>query len=135
VEILRQVHQSLKNRGKMYFSVPAFQFLWSQVDADAGHFRRYTKKSMSRALEQAGFQVEFATYIFSILPIPIFFFRSVPSLLGSQKKHAEIAVAKKKEHTQKSGVLNVIWDWELRRLKHRQPIKFGGTLLIVAVKK
>ncbi|MEX2596290.1 MAG: class I SAM-dependent methyltransferase [Salibacteraceae bacterium] len=132
--MLREIHASLKENGRLYLSVPAFDWLWSQVDEDAGHFRRYTKTSMKDVLERAGFELEFSTYIFSVLPLPIFLFRSIPSKLGSKKQHTEIAETKKKEHTKKAGILDKIWRWELNELKKGSRIGFGGTLLIVARK-
>jgi len=52
--------------------------LWSNEDVHAGHYRRYTK-SMSNILKEAGFRIEFSSYIFSILPFPIFLLRSILS--------------------------------------------------------
>ena len=68
--------------GRLYVSVPAYPWLWSSEDRIAGHFRRYTRGSLTRVLGAAGFRVEYTSYLFSALPLPIFLSRTVPSRLG-----------------------------------------------------
>ena len=132
--ILKTIHKTLEPDGMVYFSVPAYQWLWSHVDEDAGHYRRYTKKSMTKLLADNGFTVVYSTYIFSVLPVPIFLFRSLPSIFRKRQKHHEIASTKKEEHNKKSSLLEKLWHWEISILKKKKSIGFGGTLLIAAKK-
>jgi 2-polyprenyl-3-methyl-5-hydroxy-6-metoxy-1,4-benzoquinol methylase len=44
--------------GKLVLIVPAFEWLYGSMDASIGHFRRYTKASLSAKLAQAGFAVQ-----------------------------------------------------------------------------
>ena len=74
---------------------------------------------------------------FSVLPIPIFLFRSIPYRLGlnnASKKHT----IHKKEHSKKKGLITnsirKIWNWELNNVKNKKVIGFGGSCLIVAKK-
>lgn len=69
----------------LYATVPAFNFLWSREDVDAGHVRRYTLDGISEVLGRAGLDVVFASYIFRALPLPIFLMRSIPYRLGMGK--------------------------------------------------
>jgi hypothetical protein len=131
---LKALHQDMKINGKLYLPVPAYSLLWSQVDKDAGHYRRYTRRTMTKLLKNCGFNVNYSTYIFSVLPIPIFLFRTIPSLFGSKKNHSEIASTKKSEHTRKSSILSTIWSFELSKLSAGSKIPFGGTLLVTATK-
>jgi hypothetical protein len=43
--------------------VPAFQSLYGPIDERLGHFRRYTKKSLTRVAERAGFRPAVLRYM------------------------------------------------------------------------
>lgn len=63
--------RSLLNPGGMLFvTVPARAELWSVYDTISGHKRRYTKASLTRALEKSGYTVRFVGYLgfFQYLP-------------------------------------------------------------------
>lgn len=51
--------------GRLLLSVPAYQWAWSDHDVQAGHHRRYTRRRLVAAIEQAGLSVHRATYAFS----------------------------------------------------------------------
>ncbi|OGJ54507.1 hypothetical protein A2483_01960 [Candidatus Peregrinibacteria bacterium RIFOXYC2_FULL_33_13] len=76
--------------------------------------------------------MEFSTYIFSILPLPIFLFRSLPSKLKLYKGHQ--INEHKEEHSKQNKILTKIWNWEVKRLSKGKKIPFGGSCLIVAKK-
>ena len=136
-KLLTDIHNYMKQDGYIYITVPAYNFLWSNEDIDAGHHRRYSLAQMNELLVNCGFDIEYSTYIFSILPLPIFFFRSITSKLGLNKKSSELAKYKK-EHSNKKGVLNgimqKIWNWELRKIKDSKKIGFGGSCFVVGKK-
>jgi trans-aconitate methyltransferase len=55
---LRHYHQLLqKEKGALNLFVPARQELYTQIDRDFGHHRRYAKPELTRKLEQAGFEI------------------------------------------------------------------------------
>jgi 2-polyprenyl-3-methyl-5-hydroxy-6-metoxy-1,4-benzoquinol methylase len=135
--LLKNVHSCLKEKGHVYITVPAFQTLWSNEDKDAGHFRRYTSKSIDTLLKTAGFEVIYSTYLFSILPLPIFFFRSLTSKLGLNKRSNDLEKHKKKHSVNKSSTRNLIdpiLNWEIRRLKQSKKIRIGSSCIVVAKK-
>lgn len=82
---LDRVHDLLENAGRLYLTVPAFQSLWSRPDVDAGHFRRYNLRQISKVLEAAHFKIEFSSYFFSWLFLPLFLLRKIPWLLDQHK--------------------------------------------------
>jgi SAM-dependent methyltransferase len=43
IGFLRQIHSLMKPGGRIYITVPAYQWLWSHEDSNAGHARRYTR--------------------------------------------------------------------------------------------
>lgn len=55
---LAEILRVLKPGGLVVASVPAFQGLWSERDAAAGHLRRYGRREFRSLLEHAGFGVE-----------------------------------------------------------------------------
>ncbi|MEV0728478.1 MULTISPECIES: class I SAM-dependent methyltransferase [Polymorphospora] len=58
VEALQSMRDLVRPGGKIVLIVPAFPFAMSPVDIATGHVRRYTKKTMRAALEDAGLTVE-----------------------------------------------------------------------------
>ena len=55
--------------GRLLLSVPAYQWAWSDFDEENGHHRRYTRRRLVRAVEDAGLKVERTTYAFtSVFP-------------------------------------------------------------------
>lgn len=54
---LSEVKRVLKPNGLLYITVPANPALWTTVDEEAGHFRRYTAQGLASVLEDNGFGV------------------------------------------------------------------------------
>jgi len=79
---LRRLRRTLRPDGRLYLTVPAFRALWSSEDDQVGHHHRYTVGLITGRLRAAGFAVDYATYLFSPLVVPLFLLRSVPSRMG-----------------------------------------------------
>lgn len=60
----------LASEGRIFITVPAFQWLWSVHDEEHSHFRRYTKKQITKLLISAGFEIEYVSYWNMLLFIP-----------------------------------------------------------------
>ena len=75
---LMRLRDMLAENGRLYLTVPAHKWLWSSVDVEAGHFRRYTRGKLCRLLRNAGFDIEFASYYFWPLPVPMLALRCLP---------------------------------------------------------
>jgi SAM-dependent methyltransferase len=77
VGALRQLHTVLKPAGTLLVYVPAFQILFTSMDAKVGHVRRYTRATLGGAVRSAGFGIDrlayvdclgfFATLVFKLL--------------------------------------------------------------------
>lgn len=61
---IREANRVLKVGGYTLISVPAFQFLWSELDDAAHHFRRYTRKVLMEKLKRSGFEIVKSSYLF-----------------------------------------------------------------------
>ncbi len=134
---IRSIRNYLRPGGTVYITVPAFEWLWSQEDVFAGHYRRYTRRSLSRVLKEAGLQVKFVTCFFSILPLPILIFRSLPHRLRLHKA-SPTPDALHKDHQIRSPlggrVLNFMLQREVERIHTGNESSFGGSCLAVATK-
>ena len=60
---LKEMRRVLRPDGRALLFVPAFMFLWGVQDDISNHRRRYTMKSLRRAVKEAGFEIERATYV------------------------------------------------------------------------
>jgi SAM-dependent methyltransferase len=122
--------------GRLYATVPAYRALWSAEDVRAGHYRRYTLGAFRSLLEDAGFEVEFASYIFRFLPIPVFVARTLPFRLGVASAPADTRKRAVRDHSLRGGffgrLMGKLLDREVSRLAARKRIHFGGSCLVVA---
>ena len=55
--VLRELARGLVAGGKLALVVPAHQQLYSDLDRELGHFRRYSEQELRTKLERAGFKV------------------------------------------------------------------------------
>jgi hypothetical protein len=133
VAFLRTIRDTLRPSGRLFLTVPAYQWLGSVVEANSGHFRRYCVKLLSGVLSQAGFNVEYASYFFIALVAPIFF-RQIPSRLGLRKNRGVECYAD--ELTQsavwKNNLLTRVLRLELKVLGMRKSLRLGGSCIVVA---
>ncbi len=133
---LKQAFDVLEPGGRLYLTVPAFGILWSTADVDAGHYRRYTALSLSRHLHQAGFQVEYKTYLYISLWLPAMLLRALPSWLG-WRKSGDLSNYQG-ELGQPNGVTGSILDkllnLEASYINKLKYIPLGSSLLAVAHK-
>ena len=72
---LREIRRCLAPGGRIYLSVRAGRWLWSDDDVQAGHFRRYTCPILREALDRAGFRPLVVSKMFFPLPLPLFLCR------------------------------------------------------------
>lgn len=64
-QALDEFRRVLRPGGQLFLAVPAYQWAWTRFDVDAGHFRRYTRRRLTAAVERAGFGVDRCTHIFA----------------------------------------------------------------------
>lgn len=64
--VLQELYRKLKKGGRLYVYVPAFMVLFSSMDREVGHYRRYKKESLGRVLTEIGFHVDRTAYVDSL---------------------------------------------------------------------
>ena len=118
VGALRAAHTLLRPGGRVVVLVPAFEFAMSRFDRAVGHVRRYTTKSLTRAMTEAGLAVDDVRYV-NMPGLPAWFvgmrlFRMTPG----------------------EGRALTLWDTHVipraRRWEERHRPPFGQSVLAVA---
>jgi SAM-dependent methyltransferase len=134
-EILQTIQTNLIQDGRLFITVPAFKFLWSEEDLQAGHFRRYRIKELSKLIDKSGFDVVYSSYFFSFLVIPIFIFRTIPSIFGFYKISTQKSKRQHISDSKANRLLGMLMKLELNSIKRGKSIFFGSSLLLVAKKR
>jgi SAM-dependent methyltransferase len=130
---IEQIAAHLTPGGIFIATVPAFNFLFSENDKRIGHFRRYTKRELVDLLRGLGFTIEYCSYFFSLLFLPMWFVRKV--LPQKSRDHKKSRVA---EHTAGSKWLNqclfFLLTFEHVLIKANIQLPIGTSCIIVARK-
>lgn len=127
---LESLHYTLKTDGVLMITVPSYQFLWSYFDQQVGHYRRYNRRNLIRKLENTGFKVHFFSYLFYVLPIPIWLKRGIGGAPKSRNPRSQHF----KNNSIVGRIMNLLLLPEYLLLKLRISIPFGSSCICVARK-
>ena len=134
---LSKINRYLTPKGRVYITVPAYQWLWSKEDINGGHSRRYTLQTLTRLLSNTGYIIDFSTYLFGFLPLPVFLCRALPHRLGFAPKQGSQEKVRS-DHDPTNGlvarVLDKLTRRELSRIAKHDSLRWGGSCLVVARK-
>lgn len=123
--MLREIKRVLAPGGHLILTLPALRMLWSGSDEAAGHYLRYSKRTIRRELADAGFTVERARYFFVLTVLPLLILRAIPHRLGRGPVVADEDLAAKD-----AGRIGRIASW-CERMWARVGLT-GSSLLVVA---
>jgi SAM-dependent methyltransferase len=125
---LASLRRLLRPGGCLMIFTPAFQFLWSEHDTVAHHFRRYTGGELGRKLQAAGFAIEKLSYANTLLFPAVwaarFALRAAPDGAAADAESAE-------PPAWMNRLLAGIFSFESRLLA-RMNLPFGVSVLAVA---
>jgi len=91
---LAEAFRVLQPGGVLVATVPSYEWLWSEEDIHAGHYRRYTKALLRDSVERAGLVTVRMEYLFASLVLPALATRRIPFLLGRNSGAEHRAVAR-----------------------------------------
>lgn len=134
LEFIRTMRELLTPKGRIYATVPAYSCLWSDEDERAGHFRRYSKKSLTRLFSQANLEVEFISYFFRPLPLPILLGRVLPYRLGLRKRESSQSTSRDHmvSHSRLATVMTKTLSREALNIANDLSMNFGGSCIVSA---
>jgi SAM-dependent methyltransferase len=132
---LRSMHGMLADGGKIYATVPAHQWLWSNADDRAGHFRRYTRTQLAQRFARNGFDVDLCSYYFWPLPLPMWLMRSIPDRLSRSKADRSASSRVEAEHRPAGRLLQSLLAPEVRALARGRSLPVGASCIVVATRR
>jgi hypothetical protein len=83
---LKKIVKKIDKNTKVFISVPAFMFMWSDHDLFLNHKRRYNLHNLSKLVSESGLKIENSFYYFSLIFLPAFFFLLFKRLFLYKKK-------------------------------------------------
>lgn len=91
-DLLQEIWRILLPDGSLILTVPALNWLWSAADEHAGHFIRYSQRSIRKELAKNGFKIKRSQYFFASLVLPLFMLRVVPYRLRIKQPIEEMTL-------------------------------------------
>jgi len=132
IGMFKDIHCLLKPGGLLVCTVPAYKFLWGPHDMLNQHKRRYTKKSIVKKAQEAGFEIKRASYFNTFLFTPIVcvkLWRKIRT--GSPEKLSDLRLLRNKTL---NNLFEAIFSSEKFVLKYIN-MPFGLSLFIAGIKR
>jgi len=85
-EIIKQASSLLSDRGKLFITVPAFNFFWSQTDVAAKHLRRYTISDFNRLSQECNLTLIESRYFMFLLSPFMLLYRKLSIRVGDSSR-------------------------------------------------
>lgn len=127
-DFLKQARLHLRPGGYVMLTVPAYQFLWSELDDILGHVRRYTRRALVERMRACGYEVVKASYFICAMTLPVILYRFLGKVSG-RSKTPRFSVVKFPQP------LNTIFTWlvflEAQVLRCAN-LPFGTSIVVVA---
>lgn len=131
--LLGEIRRVLRSDGLLIITVPAFQFLWSEHDVALHHYRRYTRKNLTRLLTDEGLRIISASYVITFSFPIILLYRILKGVMNFFRPHAS-----KTSYVRLPSPLNAFFIRILAlesKLLAYISFPFGTSVLIVAAKR
>jgi SAM-dependent methyltransferase len=126
--VLENLIRALTPRGHLLITVPQHSWLWSSVDEQACHVRRYCRRELVRKLRSVGLEVEYVTSFVSLL-LPLMLTARRQAQTSDYDPMAEFHLAPWLNRS-----LEAVMSLELILLKLGLTFPMGGSLLVLARK-
>ncbi|NNC98874.1 MAG: class I SAM-dependent methyltransferase [Gammaproteobacteria bacterium] len=130
-QVLENIHAAIKPGGGCLITVPQHKWLWSAIDEQACHQRRYSAKELHAKIEKAGFQILRSTsFVSSLLPA-----MAVARLLNTNDSVDDSSATDGlKINPWLNSIMFQMLQFESALIKMGINLPFGGSRMIVAGK-
>jgi hypothetical protein len=128
VLVLENLTRALTHRGYLLITVPQHTWLWSSVDEQACHVRRYSRRELLRKLRSVGLEIEYVTSFVSLL---------LPMMVMARRRAQDTDYDPMSEFRLATWLnlsLEAVMSLELILLKLGMTFPMGGSLLVLARK-
>lgn len=95
---LRELSAKLQTGNIILMTVPAYNFLWSELDHYAVHCRRYNKRMVHELAGKSGLKIRYFSNFFSYLIPLTLFFRTIPYKIRGKRSDDKIIAMESKHH-------------------------------------
>ncbi len=124
---LKKANALLSKNGKLFVTVPAHDYLWTEIDKKSGHKRRYTKKILINKLEASGFNPKNLSYFGLINFLPQFVARKI-----NNPKTLTKALESPQPIINKLLLIGMILESKIIKFSN---IPYGSSIILYAEKK
>ena len=126
--VIENIYAALKPKSFLLVTVPQHKFLWSSIDSEAHHVRRYARHDLLMKLKNHGFHISYSTSFVSLL-LPLMYLQRRFLLSETNDSSNEFNVSKITNR-----FLSWIMAFELILIKIGISLPFGGSLFVIAFK-
>lgn len=127
--VLNNLYRAVRPGGGCLITVPQHQWLWSSVDDEACHVRRYDVEEIHSKIESAGFRIVASTSFVTLLLPGMLLSRLLNKSSGQSKGYDELHL-----NSLANGLCKVIMNMERLTIKSGMKWPVGGSRLVVARK-
>jgi hypothetical protein len=134
VLFFEELSTCLKKGTYIFMTVPAHNFLWSDTDDYAGHFRRYNSGMVKNLAKKANLKLVYNRYFMTYLPLPIYIARAIPYKIRGKRDNNSISKKETDQHStgKLSGmVVEFLNNIELSLIRNFGGLRFGGSCICV----
>jgi SAM-dependent methyltransferase len=123
-KLLKGMAERVARNGRLIVTVPAVPFLFGPKDVALGHYRRYTKSSIQRAIAETGLRVIRIRY-WNFIGI-------IPTFLSVKVRKKALDESWRYEARNQLGLLNkCLYEW-FRHVENSFAFPIGLSILVVA---
>jgi len=128
-QALASIFQATKPGGGCLITVPQHRWLWSSIDEQACHERRYSAQELHTRIEEAGFRILMSTSFVSILLPAMLLSRLVAKRSTKSKSADELRLPPWMDR-----IFSAAMAFEAATIRWGLRWPFGGSRMVVAVK-
>jgi len=125
--ILERINKILNKDGLLLITVPAYHWMWSKIDLEAKHFKRYSRSGLIREIELCRFKSIYSSYFMTFLFPLVMFIRKIVNPIVNHNK--ELVDFKYGKGGLSNTILYYIFNLEKFFIRRRMVLPYGLSVL------